>query len=779
MFQASPTSHLRLSMWLSISCWRLQPANAYAIDFLLEGAPKTWYYVLPQDRQTFEALAKRLFSKEVSLCSDFVKQHASCMISPEVLEENGVSFETVVQNPGECLVIGPSTYHFSFSHGFNVSELRYFVTATWAASDAPESLTCSCGLTDRETYRFDVEEVLGRISSSALLAWRAQRDKSTPSNDHIQGNNPEIPLLDFMTLDGRSLKFSVQGRRLLQEHGQTIEEAEKNHLQAWSEQQRYVINHFKHFSMSDLRTKVNPITGECIEGRGELDRLSKALNFCNPVCSFHDLVNSGEMFLFDRELNLPQESPKKNNEGIVTKGEKKMAMMDVNAFLFKHVVMDDIEACLHPKTGELLQEHGASDMFDLLSMQELINAGIMYRAGRKKVSAMLPLPPRRTLHLVLLRSTKLPMVKVLVTATSQRTVGKVPSLVQALLDRGAKPSELVRSGELEVVSRVRKRRKNFSNARDDFETRVVQGKAAELGQEISQTWTIESDAGNRVALAALFTPGKTVFSYPSGPHGSELSKGLIELTFDECVSLFSLTKCDKRANDPSMITAWKMVRALGEYHLRFDFWEELDFCDGSGIVRTNLRSKKLQAQYLKQFGHILGDMSLEKLVKKGILHNSRKVKAQLHKECQRQIAAMLGCSDTDLCVDIVENASETSVTIKDIDSRCYIVREKNDRPKKSFPPSKVTAEHEAENEIKISNEEFVAALETENSFNGEREKDMFVEFPPSNGPNGLPQPVSDEETTSDDSDPEMDWWPSEEEEHEDVASTNGVNNAKG
>lgn len=88
------TSYLYFGMWKTSFAWHTEDMDLYSINYLHTGAPKTWYSIPTKHAREFEELSKRLLPSSYRICSSFLR-HKTTLISPNVLEENGIPFNRV------------------------------------------------------------------------------------------------------------------------------------------------------------------------------------------------------------------------------------------------------------------------------------------------------------------------------------------------------------------------------------------------------------------------------------------------------------------------------------------------------------------------------------------------------------------------------------------------------------------------------------------------------------------------------------------------------------
>jgi len=124
------SSYLYFGMWRSLFAWHTEDCDLYSVNYLHYGAPKFWYAVAPEDRARFEILAQGMVPEMWRHCPEFLR-HKELLISPTLLEQNGIPFTRMMQYPGEFVVTFPGSYHSGFNCGYNCAESCNFATKAW------------------------------------------------------------------------------------------------------------------------------------------------------------------------------------------------------------------------------------------------------------------------------------------------------------------------------------------------------------------------------------------------------------------------------------------------------------------------------------------------------------------------------------------------------------------------------------------------------------------------------------------------------------------------
>ena len=136
------SSYLYFGMWRALFAWHTEDCDLYSVNYLHYGAPKFWYAVAPEDRERFEILAQGMVPEMWRACPEFLR-HKELLISPTLLEQNGIPFTRMMQRPGEFVVTYPGSYHSGFNCGYNCAESCNFATEAWVEI-GEDAGVCEC-----------------------------------------------------------------------------------------------------------------------------------------------------------------------------------------------------------------------------------------------------------------------------------------------------------------------------------------------------------------------------------------------------------------------------------------------------------------------------------------------------------------------------------------------------------------------------------------------------------------------------------------------------------
>ena len=117
-------------MLFSTFCWHVEDDYLHSINYLHQGAPKTWYGIPSDKANKFEKAVNDCLYLLVQKRPDLLQQLVT-QVSPRILMAHNVPVYTLTQYPGEFIITFPRGYHSGFNHGFNVAEAVNFATDNW------------------------------------------------------------------------------------------------------------------------------------------------------------------------------------------------------------------------------------------------------------------------------------------------------------------------------------------------------------------------------------------------------------------------------------------------------------------------------------------------------------------------------------------------------------------------------------------------------------------------------------------------------------------------
>ena len=75
-------------------------------------------------------LSKDIWPQESKKCSQFLR-HKTFLVSPSLLQQNGIRVNKLVHNQGEFVITFPYGYHSGYNLGYNCAESVNFATESW------------------------------------------------------------------------------------------------------------------------------------------------------------------------------------------------------------------------------------------------------------------------------------------------------------------------------------------------------------------------------------------------------------------------------------------------------------------------------------------------------------------------------------------------------------------------------------------------------------------------------------------------------------------------
>ena len=115
-------------MWKATFAWHLEDMDLYSVNYIHCGGAKQWYVIPPKEKERFERVCqcislslsillqpnfKAIFGTDYKSCPEFMR-HKQYILSPTVLSNSGVPYNSVVQNVGEYIITFPYAYHAGY-----------------------------------------------------------------------------------------------------------------------------------------------------------------------------------------------------------------------------------------------------------------------------------------------------------------------------------------------------------------------------------------------------------------------------------------------------------------------------------------------------------------------------------------------------------------------------------------------------------------------------------------------------------------------------------------
>lgn len=147
-------SYLYAGLWKSSFAWHLEDKDLFSINFIHFGAPKQWYSIPQSHEKQFYNFVKDQFPNEFKNCKEFLR-HKSIIVSPKLLNENGIPVNKIVHYQNEFIITFPNGYHSGFNYDFNLAESVNFATDDWFEI-GKKAQSCNC-VTD--SVKIDVDKL--------------------------------------------------------------------------------------------------------------------------------------------------------------------------------------------------------------------------------------------------------------------------------------------------------------------------------------------------------------------------------------------------------------------------------------------------------------------------------------------------------------------------------------------------------------------------------------------------------------------------------------------
>ena len=167
------TPYLYVGMWKATFSFHVEDMDLYAVNLIHYGAPKTWYGIPPSEGHKLEQVARKLFPDMAKTCFNLMR-HKAIMISPKLLEANGVRVNKLVQEQRNMIIAFPHAYHSGFNHGFNMAESTNFAIDRWVEY-GKRFRDCLCRGSEDEVS-IELEPFVARVQPERLEDYKAKND---------------------------------------------------------------------------------------------------------------------------------------------------------------------------------------------------------------------------------------------------------------------------------------------------------------------------------------------------------------------------------------------------------------------------------------------------------------------------------------------------------------------------------------------------------------------------------------------------------------------------
>ncbi|CAR25223.1 KLTH0G14454p [Lachancea thermotolerans CBS 6340] len=172
-------SYLYAGLWKASFAWHLEDQDLYSINYIHFGAPKQWYSVPQEDSDRFYAFMKEQFPEHAAKCDEFLR-HKTFLVSPKLLEKNGIRCNKITHYQHEFIITYPYGYHAGFNYGYNLAESVNFALEDWLEIGATAK-KCLCV---DDAVGIDTEKL-----KSNWLSSKQNKGKSSSKHEHQDTQN--------------------------------------------------------------------------------------------------------------------------------------------------------------------------------------------------------------------------------------------------------------------------------------------------------------------------------------------------------------------------------------------------------------------------------------------------------------------------------------------------------------------------------------------------------------------------------------------------------------
>jgi histone demethylase JARID1 len=102
----------------------------YSVNYMHEGAGKTWYTVPTTHTEQMRALMRKWYAKQL-VDRKYLLTEVVITFNPVELLKEGIPVYKAYQSAGEVIVTFPGAFHTGFSNGYNIAEAVNLATPDW------------------------------------------------------------------------------------------------------------------------------------------------------------------------------------------------------------------------------------------------------------------------------------------------------------------------------------------------------------------------------------------------------------------------------------------------------------------------------------------------------------------------------------------------------------------------------------------------------------------------------------------------------------------------
>lgn len=214
-------SYLYAGLWKASYAWHLEDQDLYSINYIHFGAPKQWYSIPQEDHEKFYKFMQDQFTMDSSKCSEFLR-HKMYLVSPKLLEKNGIRCNKIVHYEKEFIITFPYGYHAGFNYGFNLAESVNFALEEWLEI-GKKARKCLCV---DDAVGIDVDKLSSKWNTIKLEKDQRLSNNSPVAQQRLElaGSRQSSQMSDSSDQDPRMKNFG----ELLNHSSQELQQMEEN-----------------------------------------------------------------------------------------------------------------------------------------------------------------------------------------------------------------------------------------------------------------------------------------------------------------------------------------------------------------------------------------------------------------------------------------------------------------------------------------------------------------------------------------------------------------------
>ena len=214
------------------SCFPLhtEDLDLHFISYLHSGKPKIWYIIHKSSVNKLLALVDQVHPDAPSCIN--VLRHKDLLLTPYFLKKKSISFDTIIQEPGQFVVSLPRSYHMGYNVGNNIAEAVNFATDSWIPY-GHDAVSCNCntksspllisftGLSQLQARTLHLESEQLQIKTNletqnqVIVQLQTQASQLHSQNDYLKSllisqDTPSIPVSFIPQADPSSSCSSTQ-----------------------------------------------------------------------------------------------------------------------------------------------------------------------------------------------------------------------------------------------------------------------------------------------------------------------------------------------------------------------------------------------------------------------------------------------------------------------------------------------------------------------------------------------------------------------------------------